>query len=176
MKQRLWHASDQEDIQVFAPRPIPTAASGEPGGVVWAIDETRLVNYLLPRECPRVCFWRGPKTTDEDVARFLGATSHSIVVEDRWMTEIRSSSIWLYELPRGHFKCLDENAGYYTSAVAVKPIRKEHVNNLPVVISARGAELKATGRLLELAAAVESSSLAFSIIRLRNASHVPNAA
>ena len=92
------------------------------------------------------------------------------------MTEIRSSSIWLYEVPGEQFKCIDENAGYYTSAAAVRPIRKVHVRNLPIAINARGAELTATSRLRELATRVASSSLAFSIIRLRNASYVPDAA
>ena len=55
----LFHISEESDIARFEPRasgyPIP------PGHlVVWAIDESRLCNYLLPRECPRVTYYAGP--------------------------------------------------------------------------------------------------------------------
>ena len=54
-KQMLFHISEESDIARFEPR----ASEYATGLVVWAIDETRLCNYLLPRECPRVTYYAG---------------------------------------------------------------------------------------------------------------------
>lgn len=124
MKQRLWHASDREDIEVFVPRFLQPATGNSERALVWAIAETRLPNYLVPRECPRVCFWRGAQTTAEDCAAFLGTSSHVVAVEDSWMPMLQSSSLWLYELPNGPFACTYENAGYFTSQMSVRPLGK----------------------------------------------------
>lgn len=176
MKQRLWHVSDQEDIQVFVPRPAPPGAVGVTGAVVWAISEARLANYLLPRECPRVCFWRSPTTSAEDAEQFLGQVPHVVAVENRWLPELTSASVWLYELPSEHFSCADENAGYYVSRLKVAPERKVHVGDLSAQIVTYGAELRSVNNLRQLASQIASSSLSFSIIRLRNAQPVPDAA
>ena len=176
MKQRLWHASDREDIEVFVPR-FPQPATDDPDrALVWAIAENRLPNYLVPRECPRVCFWRSTETTAEDCAAFLGTSSHVVAVEDRWMPMLRSSSLWLYELPSEPFACTDENAGYFTSQASVRPLAKLQVQDLQHALASRGVELRATSQLRALAKDVAASTLAFSIIRLRNAVTLPDAA
>ena len=48
----FFHVSEAADIERFDPR--PSALTHEP--VVWAIDEERLRNYLVPRDCPRVTY------------------------------------------------------------------------------------------------------------------------
>jgi hypothetical protein len=176
MKQRLWHASDREDIEVFVPRLPQPATDDSERAFVWAIVENRLPNYLVPRECPRVCFWRGAPTTDEDCAAFLGTSRHVVAVEDRWMPMLQSSSIWLYELPSEPFACTDENADYFTSQASVRPLAKFQVKYLQHALAARGVELRTTSRLRALAESVADSTLAFSIIRLRNAATIPDAA
>jgi len=64
----LFHVSDAAPLAVMRPRPSPPGtphvvgvrwgetSTGRP--LVWAVDEEHLVNYLLPREFPRVddCF------------------------------------------------------------------------------------------------------------------------
>ena len=57
---RLFHVSDVSGIQVFEPR---MSRTGE--ALVWAIEESKLANYLLPRDCPRVTFYAKPDTTKE---------------------------------------------------------------------------------------------------------------
>jgi hypothetical protein len=64
----LFHVSEDAGIIRFEPR--PSEYTDDP--VVWAIDDERLRNYLLPRDCPRVTCHAGPKTTDDDRQRFLG--------------------------------------------------------------------------------------------------------
>lgn len=54
MPSRLFHVSEDSGIEVFEPR--PAALFPNLGPVVWAVAESHLVNYLLPRECPRVTF------------------------------------------------------------------------------------------------------------------------
>ena len=67
---RLFHVSEQPDIQVFQPR-IPTRKElDQTTGLVWAMDEAHLPNYLTPRECPRVAYHPGGQ---EAVFHILGA-------------------------------------------------------------------------------------------------------
>ena len=176
MNERLWHVSDREDISVFFPRPVPPGAVGISSAAVWAIGESRLANYLLPRECPRVCFWHSPSTTEEDARQFLGQARHAVVLEGAWYQQLASASVWLYEMPHEHFTCIDESARYFTSSTPVTPRIQVHIADLRSEIVNHGAELRSTNRLRELAAEVASSTLAFSIIRLRNAQSIADAA
>ena len=55
----LFHVSEDAEIGRFDPR----ASTLTDVPVVWAIDDRRVRNYLLPRECPRVTYYAGPQTT-----------------------------------------------------------------------------------------------------------------
>lgn len=47
---RLFHVSEEPDIKVFEPR-LPTRKDlNQNIGLVWAIDEARLPNFLTPRD------------------------------------------------------------------------------------------------------------------------------
>ena len=53
---RLFHVSEEGNIGVFHPRlPLRKDLPADVG-LVWAIDEKHLPNFLTPRNCPRVCF------------------------------------------------------------------------------------------------------------------------
>ncbi|MBR4960339.1 MAG: hypothetical protein IKY52_05540 [Clostridia bacterium] len=82
---RLFHVSEEPDIAVFHPR-LPARADLDPNvGLVWAIDEARLPNFLTPRDCPRVTFHLGENTTDADRERFLPAGfHHAVILEEDW--------------------------------------------------------------------------------------------
>jgi|ERR1035437_264431 hypothetical protein len=74
---RLFHFSEDPAIAKFDPRPVQVA-SDRPAGrewlngpLVWAIEESHQRLYLFPRDCPRILLWATPKTTAEDVARWL---------------------------------------------------------------------------------------------------------
>ena len=66
---RLFHVSEEPDIQVFEPRLPTRRALDQTVGLVWAIDEARLPNFLTPRDCPRVVYHEGKQTTDCDKKR-----------------------------------------------------------------------------------------------------------
>ena len=74
---RLFHVSEEPDIRVFEPR-LPTRRDLDPEiGLVWAIDEARLPNFLTPRDCPRVTYHVGEQTTEEDRKTFFTSAGSS---------------------------------------------------------------------------------------------------
>jgi hypothetical protein len=161
----LFHVSEEPGIGSFEPRPSPYA--GAPA--VWAIDADRLRNYLLPRECPRVTYYAGPETTAADRERFLGASPAVIAVESAWLGRLRSCRLYLYHLPAQGFTCLDECAGYFVSPQPVVPAQVQVVDDLLAALLGRGVELRFVPNLWPLRDAVVSSTLRYSLIRMRNA-------
>lgn len=168
---KLWHVSETQGIDRFEPRKPAISSTGVTAQVVWAIADEYLVNYLLPRDCPRVCMRVGPGTTDTDRLRHLGATNASAVIfiEDGWYARATQTALWLYELPAATFRCVDENAGYYLSETCVVPKSATSVRAPLKLMAERGAELRVVPNLRPVAAEVAASTLAFSVIRLRNA-------
>lgn len=53
---RLFHVSEEANIEVFNPRIPARKDLDQSVGLVWAIDEKRLPNFLTPRDCPRVAY------------------------------------------------------------------------------------------------------------------------
>jgi hypothetical protein len=161
----LFHVSEESGIERFEPRPSPY--TDDP--VVWAIDADRLRNYLLPRECPRVTYYAGCETTAADVERFLGASPAVIAVESAWLERLRSCRLYCYHLPPQTFACMDECAGYFVSRRPVVPAQVEVVDDLLAALLRRGVELRFVPNLWPLRDAVVSSTLRYSLIRMRNA-------
>jgi hypothetical protein len=161
----LFHVSEESGIERFEPRPSPHA--GEP--VVWAIDGDRLRNYLLPRDCPRVTYYAGRETTAADVERFLGSSPAVIAVESAWLERLRSCRLYCYHLPPETFACVDECAGYFVSREPVVPTRVRVVDDLLAELLGHGVELRFVPDLWSHRDAVVSSTLQFSLIRMRNA-------
>jgi hypothetical protein len=161
----LFHVSEERGIERFVTR----ASEGGPGQVVWAIDADRLRNYLVPRECPRVTYYAGRETTDADVERFLGSSTAVVAIEQAWFERVRSSRLYCYHLPPDTFECIDECAGYFVSRVPVTPACVEVFDDVLSELLRRGVDLRIVPNLWPLRDAVVSSSLQFSIIRMRNA-------
>jgi hypothetical protein len=161
----LFHVSEEPDIDRFEPRPSPSAD----GLVVWAVDDARLRNYLLPRQCPRVTYYAGPDTAETDVVRFLGPSRAVVAVEIGWLDRIRGCRLFCYELPPQPFTCIDECAGYFVSREAVVPTRVHMFDDLLAALLTRGVELRFVPNLWPLRDAVVASSLRYSMIRMPNA-------
>ena len=161
----LFHVSEDPDIEVFEPR--PSAYTSEP--MVWAVDGARLRNYLLPRECPRVTFYAGAQTTTEDARRFLGSSPAVVAFESGWLERVRAARLFVYQFDEAGFTCIDECAGYFVRPSSATPKGVEVVEDLLAAICERGAEIRIVPSLWALHDAVIASSLAFSIIRMRNA-------
>lgn len=169
---RLFHISEDPNIEIFVPRPSPAHFDQLHGDVVFAINDQLLHNYLLPRECPRVTFYAKPTTTQLDKEKFLGHTSATFVVavEEKWYEIIQKTTLYCYEFPTDNFVVLDEGAGYYVSYHNETPLAIRPITNVITALSARDVEFRVLETLWPLAEKVAASSLAFSIIRMRNAS------
>jgi uncharacterized protein DUF6886 len=162
----VFHVSDEPAIEVFEPR--KAAANDE--GLVWAIDDEHLRNYLVPRDCPRVTYSVGPRTTVADRERFLGSSVAVLAVETGWFERMQSGRLHCYRLPGDTFELVDECAGYFVSRVPVRPLAIEVIHQPVSAVLNRGVELRVQPDLWALRDAVIESTLAFSIIRWRNAS------
>ena len=163
----MFHVSEQADIHLFHPRLFSTAPDAGP--VVWAIDALKLPNYLLPRDCPRVTFGASDATTVEDRQRFGVGDGRVVVIEAEWLRRVCECSLHIYQLPTSGFRLFDEIAGYWLSTDSITPHRVITLTDLPDAIVERGGELRLVQRLLPLHDAVAKSTLAFSMIRMRNA-------
>jgi len=165
---RLFHVSGDAGIAVFQPRLSKTFP--ELGLVVWAVDDSHLVNYLLPRDCPRVTFCAAPTTTESDRRRFsLPDDARVVAIERRWLDEVENAMVHLYELPSGHFQLHDASAGYWLSGETAIPLGVTAVSDLPGEIVRRRAQFRVVERLRTLQEEVVGSTVDFSIIRMRNA-------
>lgn len=161
----LFHISEESDIERFEPR--ASKYVDEP--VVWAIDADHLRNYLVPRECPRVTYYVGRKTTKADVERFLGASPAVVAIESGWLERLRSCRLYCYHLPKETFECVDECAGYFVSRLAVVPAIVEAFDDPIAELLRRGVELRFMPSLWHLRDAIVASTLQFSLIRMHNA-------
>lgn len=167
---KLYHISENPDIELFQPRPSPQAYKEITGDIVFAINDKLLHNYLLPRDSPRVTYYRKHDSTQSDIEKFFGGTKAEYIlnVEEAWRERIENTILYLYQLPAERFTLLDEGAGYYISYQAVEPISITPINNLHEQIAARNAELRYLPSLRTIAEEISHSTLQFSIIRLRN--------
>ncbi|WP_417307945.1 DUF6886 family protein [Devosia sp.] len=164
---KLLHVSETSGIARFVPRP---AADGV--AKVWAVEERTLVNYLLPRDCPRLCFHPGPDATPDELA-LLGGAAAVVAIEQAWAARVNAASVWVYDMPAESFRNIDPVAGYWISETPVTPVAARLETDLPARIAARGAQLRVLDSLWPLHDVVTASGLAFSAIRMRNAALRP---
>jgi hypothetical protein len=160
---RLFHVSETPGIARFEPRPAADGALK-----VWAIEQRTLSNYLLPRDCPRVCFRPGSASDPAELALLEGAGA-IIAIEAGWVERVSGARVFVYQMPVEGFGLEDETAGYWTSRGAVVPSGCVEVGDLPARIAETGARLVVLDSLWALHDRVRESGLAFSMIRMRNA-------
>jgi hypothetical protein len=167
----IFHVSEDAGIKKFMPRPSPSYYPQINGDVVFGIKGGLLHNYLLPRNCPRVTWYEGPGTTDEDKLRFMNASTakHVIAVENDWYRQIKTTILYSYEFPPDNFELLDTCAGYYVSYQNTQPINMITIDDTLSELLTRNIELRFLPSLTKLAENISRSSLNFSLIRMRNA-------
>lgn len=166
---RLFHVSEAAGIGRFEPRPVPSPDAGVAGEAVWAVAESHLVNYLLPRDCPRICFRAGPQTTTADARAFLQGAERVVAFEAGWLERVRTTPLAIYDMPADTFEEALPEAGYWISRTAVTPGGLTTVHDGLAALLAAGAEVRVLQDFWALRDAVVASSLQFSIIRTRNA-------
>jgi hypothetical protein len=165
MDTTLFHVSEEAGIERFEPRSIDGVA--EPR--VWAIDDRHLRNYLVPRDCPRVTFSAGPTAARKDVERFLGSSLAVLALEESWLDRVRAARLFCYRLPADSFTLFDSSAGYFVSRLSVVPSDARAIDDCLTELRARGVEVRVVSSLWPLHEAVRTSTLEFSMIRMRNA-------
>ena len=173
--EELFHVSDRPGITRFEPRPPPLGNTPFTGRMVWAVGQRLLHNYLVPRDCPRVAFYAGPRTTAEDAERFLGITTarHVVAIETAWLQALCTECLYIYALPNETFQPVNKGAGYYISRQGVTPRSMETVEDILACLAACDVEVRITPSLWPLRDAVFQSTMRFSFIRMRNAAPRP---
>lgn len=165
---RLFHVSEESDIEVFHPRNPDRNDLDKNVGLVWAIDEKRLPNFLTPRNCPRVTYHINSKTSQEDRKKFFSSPSveHAVVIEHEWYNEMRNTTLYIYEFDCSEFELQDDVAGYYVSKTTQIPITKFVVNDLFGELIKRNIEVRITDNLWSIADSIKESSLNWSLCRM----------
>ena len=139
------------------------------GDAVWAVAESHLVNFLTPRDCPRITFRAGPDTSKSDRARFLAGAERVVAFEAEWLERVQACTLYVYEMPPETFEEALPEAGYWISREAVTPGGVVEQADLLTALAKAGAEVRLIEEFWPLADAVAASTLQFSIIRKRNA-------
>lgn len=162
----LFHVSDDGPLRELVPRPSPpgTEMVGRP--LVWAIDAAHLAHYLLPRECPRVC-WARAGCTDPLLAT---AASRVVAAEVSWRASIAAARLWVHRLDAAGFVLHAACAGYWICGRTATVLDVTEVDDCRAALTATGAELREVADLWPLVDAVTTGAPEFSAIRLRNAS------
>lgn len=165
---KLFHISEEPGIKIFHPRPSPQYYESIKGDVVFAISDNLLHNYLLPRNCPRVTYYKAAHTSEEDIDKFFGESTKDYIinVEEAWKERIQKATLYKYEFEPDNFTLLDETAGYYVSYKSVAPLNVTEIKDVIAEIGKRNAELRFLSELKSIASEVVNSSFKFSIIRM----------
>lgn len=169
--EKLFHISEEPGIKIFTPRESPQFYDKIKGKVVFAIFDKMLHNYLLPRDCPRVCFYAGENTSGADKLKFIENSNATYVinVEERWKETMAKTKLYRYEFNPDSFEMLDENAGYYISYNEQIHVNETVIDNIFTELKNRNAELRFLPSIIKLAEQTAKSTLNYSIIRLKNA-------
>jgi hypothetical protein len=171
---RLFHVSEEADIEIFVPRkPVRTDLNASPA-LVWALCERTLPNYLTPRDCPRVTYHVKSDTAAEDREKYISSSSctHVVAIENGWFDIMRNTTLYIYEFAPEDFYPQDECAGYYVSEKPQKPINNIVIADLFSELFKRGVELRAVDNLWELCGKIKKTSFNWSMCRMGNAKEI----
>lgn len=168
---RLFHVSEESNIEIFNPRIPDREDMDKTVGLVWAIDEERLPNFLTPRNCPRVTYHINSKTSIQDKERYFSDAYnyHVVIIEEKWYEIMTSTVLYLYEFDTKEFELQDNVAGYYISKVLQRPISKYKIEDLPKALYERNIELRMVDNLWSIADEIQQTTLNWSICRMRYA-------
>lgn len=170
----LYHVSEEPDIQIFEPR-LPSRKDLDPDvGLVWALCERTLPNFLTPRDCPRVTYHAGKNTSAADIERCLPkGYSHAVIIETAWLERLRNTTLYLYHLDSSGFYLQDEAAGYYVSQKPQVPIGITAVADLEGELKKRNAALMTIDNLWDISEEIKKTTFNWSICRMAYAQGKP---
>ncbi len=165
---RIFHVSEEANIETFHPRVPMRDDLDKAVGLVWAINENCLPNFLTPRNCPRVTYHIGEKTTKSDIDKFFSSSkiNHTVVIEQKWFKPMLDATLYLYEFDISDFELQDVIAGYYVSKVKQTPIKKHKIDNLFDELFKRNVEIRMVDNLWEINEKIQNSTLNWSMCRM----------
>jgi len=168
---RLFHVSEEPNITEFYPRTPTRVDMDKSTGLVWALTEACLPNFMTPRDCPRVAYHVAGSTIPTDVAKFFSSATarHCVAIEHVWFERLAKVDLYLYEFDPEAFYLQDEVAGYYVSEQLQKPISVTKINDCFAELFKRGVEVRLLDNLWDLADEVKQSTLNWSLCRMANA-------
>ena len=165
---RLFHVSEEDDINEFHPRTPTRKDIDHSIALVWAINERCLPNFLTPRNCPRVTYHISGSTNSQDIDRYISSQSlsHVVAIEQDWLKRMMETSLYLYEFNPQHFTLQDNVAGYYVSSDIQVPIAKHVINDLFAELFLHNVELRVLDNLLDFGEKIKQTSFNWSICRM----------
>lgn len=165
---RLFHVSEESDINIFNPRIPDREDMDKTIGLVWAIDEKRLPNFLTPRNCPRVTYHMGENTSEQDKTCFFSSPDihHVVIIESKWFETMKNTQLFLYEFDTQGFELQDDIAGYYVSKTPQIPIAKYIIDNLFEALFERNVELRIIDNLWDISDRIKQTTLNWSMCRM----------
>lgn len=171
---RLYHVSEESNIKEFIPR-LPTRADMNPDvGLIWALCERTLPNFLTPRNCPRVTYHIGKETSQEEIEKYMPQNfSHVVIIEPDWLERLKKTILYSYEFDDTEFYLLDECAGYYVSEKVQKPCAVHKITNLEAELKKHNAELRTIDNLWNIAEEIKRTTFNWSICRMAFAKPKP---
>ncbi|WP_152362162.1 DUF6886 family protein [Microlunatus speluncae] len=167
----VYHFSEDPTITRFSPHLAKTAQVK--GAYVWAVPAHRACDYWFPRQCPRAMTWARPDSDPAEVQRILGPDSSRVhAIEYGWLEAIRTVELYVYRFDPAGFRPIDDTdeppaVVHEDEVIPLGPA--EPVGDLFALHERAGIQLRVLPRLHEFWAAVITSTLGFSGIRLRNA-------
>ena len=167
---RLFHVSEDPNVEIFHPR-LPRRAELDPNiGLVWALTEPVLPNWLFPRDCPRVGYRVCDNVTNDDMAIFFtSGAQHVVTIEHNWHKRQLNAALYVYEFDPKNFY-YDDAAGFYVSQHSETPVNMMTYTDLYDELFKRGAEVRLVDNLWPLRDAVLASSLTlWSFCKMANA-------
>ena len=144
--QRLFHYSENPNIELFIPRPRPKRIIGGrmlEESVVWAIDEWHSPVYFFPRECPRLLLWPVSGSIEAGISRWMGDRPPRMVahIERRWLQKFGACELYRYEFAGSNFETL-EDAGVHVATKALEPVGVAPVGRLHTSLESADVELR----------------------------------
>ena len=166
---RLFHVSEEANIEKFVPR-IPIREDMDKSkGLVWALTEEHLPQFLTPRECPRVTYRIIETTMPNDIEDFFSSSSrYCVAIEHDWYKKMATTTLYVYEFNTKNFY-FDKCAGFYVSDQTETSISKIKYDDLFDELFKRNVEIRIMNNLWNFADKVKKSTLKFSICDMANA-------
>ena len=166
---RLFHVSEEPNIDIFIPRVPYRQDMDKSKGLVWALTGEHLPQFLTPRECPRITYRVTDTSTQNDIAMFFSSSSrYCVAIEHNWYHRMINTTLYVYEFNAENFY-FDDRAGFYVSDKIEIPISKTQYDDLFGELFKRNVEVRIIDNLWNFADKVKKSTLNYSICDMANA-------